>query len=71
MNEIMDDLCQKRGVGKRLTERNFNATEGYHDESETEVLKAVQEFRTRTGRNWITPTEVYQVMLSLGYRRDV
>ena len=71
MSDIMDRLCEKRGCGVTTNERNFDAREGYHREDEAEVLRAVQEFRLRTGRGFITPTEVYQVMLSLGYRRDV
>lgn len=70
MSDIMDRLCEKKSQGVRLNERNFNAKEGYHKEDETEVLQAVQEFRLRTGRNWVTPTEVFQIVLSLGYRRD-
>lgn len=61
--------CGKQAVKTACPARNFDNSDKYYDEEETEVLKAVEAFKREHSIRFPTVTEIFHVIKKLGYRK--
>jgi len=69
--EPENDLCRRRGPGRRRTDWTKSAEEGELTDEQYLFVRAIDDFKRKNQKSFPTWTDVLEVIRLLGYRKTV
>ena len=69
LGKSKEPLKFKKGAGVRRTEMRKNAEDGTMDGAMLEFVLAIDEFKRKNHKNFPTSSDIFQLILYLGYRK--
>ena len=65
----IDPMKINKGAGIRLSKMRHDAEEGIMDDDLTEFIMALDEFKKKNKKTFLSSSDIYQITLFLGYRK--